>query len=833
MIFCETWLTDQIDSNHICIPDYKEPLRSDRQLKRGGGVCICPKADVACRMIPQLDRPPPFVECVWTAHPQHKSIVLAIYVPPNLNSSQLIEVIDYIISQAETAMNIFEDCKLVVAGDLNNLPTSLLETTLSLSQCVRVPTRGTAILDKILVDDSLCDNFHEPVIGANFGNADHRSVIMRPKKEKHNPSQVKKVYDLRNSHLNAFIRTLKCQPWQKLYYSDGSIDVKCDMFYNFVNQALDCIPFSYVLMTARDKPWITPILKLLINRRYEAYYLGHFEKYHHYKNKIKLEIKKSKAAWLTKLKKSPHGVWKAIPSYRGKDTLLDLVGQFGSTVDLANALNSVLSSVFTDSGGLDFAEIRAPFNEEDWNIKITTEKVSEMLRNLKKGKSPGNDNLCPRLLRAAHEVLAGPLAHLFVLSTSSGRFPNIWKTAVVAPIPKKRNPSLSEFRPISLLTIPSKILETMVLNSVKPHLIAHYGNCQFGFRPKSSTLNAHLTIQDFVTRQLDISSVKGVVMVAMDLSKAFDRLSHRSLIQSLSDASLPKKFILWLADFLSNRKQRVIIQGVTSENVTNVTSGVPQGSVLAPYIFAFHMGTLSPSLPQTLLVKYADDVSILIPFNDPDELSTSVLKEVENIKKWCASHGLKVNEEKTKSLVFRSSKIDDISLKSIPNVSSQVKVLGVTFEASLKWDLHIESVTKSASRRTYVLRTLKKIQTVTKADLLQVYHNYILGILEYNSPLFVGLSSKNEQRMERLARRCHRVICGMDCRCADFEHLRDRRLARAMKEFIKMMDPSNICNSLLPHRLPRTKHFFISHMKTDRRAKSFVPYCCLIWNAHT
>ena len=196
-------------------------------------------------------------------------------------------------------------------------------------------------------------------------------------------------------------------------------------------------------------------------------------------------------------------------------------------------------------------------------------------------------------------------------------------------------------------------------------------------------------------------------------------------------------------------------------------------------------------------------------------------------------HGLRVNEDKTKSLVFRSSKIEDLPLKTIPNVSLQVKVLGVTFEASLKWDLHTETVTKSASRRVHVLRTLKKIQTVAKEDLLQVYHNHILSVLEYNSPLFVGLSSRNDQRMERLARRCHRVICGMDCRCAAFERLRDRRLARAMKEFKKMMDPHNICHSLLPHRLPRTKHFFISHMKTKRRAKSFIPFCCLTWNTQT
>ena len=179
----------------------------------------------------------------------------------------------------------------------------------------------------------------------------------------------------------------------------------------------------------------------------------------------------------------------------------------------------------------------------------------------------------------------------------------------------------------------------MVLNSIKEKLLAHYGDYQFGFRPGSSTLNANITIHDFVTRQLDQSSTKGIIMVAIDLSKTFDELSHESLLHSLISAGFPRDFLLWLVDFLRGRKQRVLLQGTASTNVMTVTSGVPQGSVLAPYLFAFHMGTLSPNRPETLLVKYADDVSILIPFSDKSDPSKLIHDEIQNMKVWCRSHG--------------------------------------------------------------------------------------------------------------------------------------------------------------------------------------------------
>ena len=152
MAFCETWLSKKIDSRNISLPGYSSPIRYDRSLKRGGGVCVYCKDEVACKEISTVCTPPSCIECVWVALPASKVVLLTLYSPPNLNSSQHKDVLDYIICQADNALNHFSESNLVIIGDLNNLPTEELETTFGLRQVVDMPTRKDSILDKILME---------------------------------------------------------------------------------------------------------------------------------------------------------------------------------------------------------------------------------------------------------------------------------------------------------------------------------------------------------------------------------------------------------------------------------------------------------------------------------------------------------------------------------------------------------------------------------------------------------------------------------------------------------------------------------------------------------
>ena len=462
-------------------------------------------------------------------------------------------------------------------------------------------------------------------------------------------------------------------------------------------------------------------------------------KYKYYKMKVKCEIDKAKATWVTKLKQSKQGIWKAAKSshsHASSDTLR-LLSTFSSPKNIANALNSTFASVFRPrSSPVELTKMHA--DNHVWNINVTPEVVEGLITKLKSGKSAGIDNLTPRLLKASCGLLTGPITHLFCLSIEVCEVPTQWKRALVVPLPKKKNPDLSDFRPISLLPIVSKLLEDLVLKSVKQDLIKIYGPNQFGFRPGSSTLHAQIYIQDFVTRELDTNPTCCVALLAFDLSKAFDRLSHGCLLHTLLNSDLPLNFIRWIKSFLEDRRQRVLFQSAHSDDEARVTSGVPQGSILAPYLFAAHIGALMPHSTQSHMLKYADDIMILFRFKSSDELSSRSQSEQKNIEHWCEANGLSLNKDKTRLLIFPKNRLISLPDNFNMNVCDALKVLATVFQSDLLWDKHVNLLTSSASRRLHILRHLKRTPCVSKTDLIPIYYSLILSVLEYTRPYLSG-----------------------------------------------------------------------------------------------
>lgn len=160
-------------------------------------------------------------------------------------------------------------------------------------------------------------------------------------------------------------------------------------------------------------------------------------------------------------------------------------------------------------------------------------------------------------------------------------------------ISKSDDPTFpSNYRPISLLSLVSKVLERIVHTRISAFIYPNnlLSSCQFGFRPCSSTQEALL----LVTRnwfQL-LSKHRQVACVFFDVKKAFDSVPHRKIISSLSDIGIKGSLLNWLRDYLSGRYQRVVLDGTTSDPV-NVTSGVPQGSILSPLLFNIVMNSIS------------------------------------------------------------------------------------------------------------------------------------------------------------------------------------------------------------------------------------------------
>ena len=200
------------------------------------------------------------------------------------------------------------------------------------------------------------------------------------------------------------------------------------------------------------------------------------------------------------------------------------------------------------------------------------------------------------------------LSNLFNYSMSKGIFPDIWKEANVSPLFKKDDPSsVSNYRPISLLNTIGKVMEKIVHKHMFNFFLDQHAitSLQSDFVPGDSTVNQLVDIYNTFCKALDDG--KEVRAIFCDVSKAFDRVWHKGLLYKLKLKGIDETLLQWLASYLSNRKQRVVIPGACSEWVA-ITAGVPQGSILGPLLFLIYINDIVEDIHSNIRL-FADDTS--------------------------------------------------------------------------------------------------------------------------------------------------------------------------------------------------------------------------------
>ena len=199
--------------------------------------------------------------------------------------------------------------------------------------------------------------------------------------------------------------------------------------------------------------------------------------------------------------------------------------------------------------------------------------------------------------------------------------------------------------------------------------------------------------------------------------------------------------------------------------IIRIPSGVPQGSVLGPFLFAAFMGSIEFPFRNVMCIKYADDVTIIEPLR---RLQSSVVT-LDLCETVVFDNGLYVNRSKCKQMqIFRSHAghlCDGTTLTGFTHVTS-MKVLGITFNNRFKWDAQITELLKCASRRLYLIRRLKGF--VDSDNLVRVYHAVITAIFLYASPVYGCLPLTLLSKLEKFQKRAHRLVCGPSCECDRF-----------------------------------------------------------------
>ena len=268
------------------------------------------------------------------------------------------------------------------------------------------------------------------------------------------------------------------------------------------------------------------------------------------------------------------------------------------------------------------------------NIDITLNGVVKLLKDLNPTKSPGPDNLGPKVLKELADEVGPLLLLIYRKSLQTSEVPEDWRKANVTPVFKKGQRFQAEnYRPISLTSVCCKIMEHIVASKIMNH--GEDNNIlyplQHGFRRSRSCETQLIEFIDDLTSNLD----KGqrVDILVMDFAKAFDKVCHSLLIPKLQHYGIRGKINSWIEGWLSNRTQSVVIDGERSEPVS-LESGGSQGSVLEPGLFLYYINDLPEGVNSTVRLFADDTIAYLVIVKPHDaekvhaDLATMIVWEV-------------------------------------------------------------------------------------------------------------------------------------------------------------------------------------------------------------
>ena len=393
------------------------------------------------------------------------------------------------------------------------------------------------------------------------------------------------------------------------------------------------------------------------------------------------------------------------------------------------------------------------------------------------------------------------------------------------PSRKRSPPSLNALRPISLLPLPSKIFEKIILERTKSFFLRHIDESQFAYLPQSSTTCALIHLLYRLTAILEEDNSVGAAVLSLDFSKAFDTISHRRLVNKMNNLDLPRGFVSWISSYLTERTQRTKINNIFS-STTLVSSGVPQGSIIRPYLFILYTSNLLRDSDFSY-VKYADDMSLILKITDDNCLQSRLQDIFNSIKLACMNIDLVLNTTKSKLLICPKSKhCPRPSIQDVQNVD-EISLLGITLTPDLKWKEHFRRTVVKCNRRlhVYALRILKPI--LHDKELIMVYKSLILNLLCYSSPLFASLPKNVSIKIDNFLKRCHRLIRNSQCNCNFVQPFKDLLLNNTVKLFHQAANSTSHLSTrslhdLIPRVLPRSGLYNVEHANTNRRQSVFL-----------
>ena len=711
----------------------------------------------------------------------------------------------------------------------------------SLHQIINKPTRITkktsTLIDHIFVterDSVKCSGV------ADFpGISDHCLIYMSYslQRPKYKPEKVLRR-NFKNFNEKAFTEDMERAPWGNIHVTDNNgqvigIDDKVSAVESIFREYIDKhAPYREVVIKRPIKSsWMTDdILALMDNRdKYKNLYNTHKDDYFlnrfkECKNDVNHKIRRAKIA---EFNESVNDKIQNSKSFHAALKKYNVVSSKKTAVVKCPFSPDRMNETFCAShnADVDFDKIAKTINAINLRPRkggtFTFQEVSEgdifeIVKSLK-SNSCGVDDISAFFVKISIKQSVTAILDIINSSLRSGIFPKRWKKAIVVPIPKLDTPlSPSDFRPISLLSVLSKILEKVVSKQIVCYLTHHLllDPNQSAYRKQHGCPTALLKITDDLHVALDKLEV--AILTLLDYSKAFNCANHDILLAKCKSLGFSNLALTWVNSYLSGRSQKVKTSDGYSE-WKDLANGVPQGSILGPLLFTILLNDFGEVINNSKYHLYADDSQIYITglVSDIHEMIAKINSDLHNIFEFSEANNLSLNVGKCKYIIIGSAhNLKLLSEMDLANLvidakalkrESEVYDLGLLVDENLSWETQNSKTVASAYGKLRNAYQAKNF--LSRKSKIAVVEYYVLSQLNYCNIVMQNLSQGTLSKIQKLQNACTRFIFGLrkfDHISAHFRQLNvlnmeNRRLlhsATAMHKIVLKKAPTYLCGKI-------------------------------------
>ena len=432
--------------------------------------------------------------------------------------------------------------------------------------------------------------------------------------------------------------------------------------------------------------------------------------------------------------------------------------------NMSEILNTQFKSVFTtpkEQWKVHNIDLHFKVDDETRNSKdtlhdltFTTEDIEKAISKLKDNAAAGPDSWSARFLKKCKTSISFPLYILWRKSLDTGKIPAKLKMANITPLFKGGDRSMAKnYRPVALTSHIIKIFERVIKEKLSDHLESNgkYNGDQHGFRSGRSCLSQLLDHQEAILEALSEKCNYDVIYT--DFAKAFDKCDHGILAHKMVLAGVTGKVGKWIYHFLTKRKQRVVVSGKKS-NETEVTSSVPQSTVLAPILFLIMISDINSNVEKSKVSSFADDTKISYKISKEENI-TELQRDIDKVFKWAKENNLCFNADKFQLLRYgQNQELQDTRYTTENGTEIEqkayVKDIGVIMEADAEFSEHYKQTIATARK---VIGLIWRSFKTRKAEvMLKMWKSLVLPIIDYCSVLVAPTKKGEIADIERLQR---------------------------------------------------------------------------------